>query len=98
MWNFHFEVEVPLVMAKALAKLPIPPIRMRINNRRVAEGFYQGLGLSDTQEVLRSIDKLAKIGPDAVAELLQSEAGASAKQAQACLEVAQITGGGSGVL
>src|SRR5690625_3436930 len=95
---YHFEVEVPLVMAKALAKLPIPPIRMRINNRRVAEGFYQGLGLSDTQEVLRSIDKLAKIGPDAVAQLLQSEAGASAKQAQACLELAQITGVTSAVV
>lgn len=95
---YHFEVEVPLVMAKALARLPIPPIRMRINNRRVAEGFYQGLGLSDTQEVLRSIDKLAKIGPDAVAELLQSEAGASAKQAQACLELAQITGETSAVV
>lgn len=94
---YHFEVEVPLVMAKALARLPIPPIRMRINNRKVAEGFYSGLGLSDTQEVLRAIDKLAKIGPDAVAELLQETTGASAEQAQACLELAQITGETSAV-
>src|SRR5690625_4255360 len=94
---YHFEVEVPLVMAKALAQLPIPPIRMRINNRKVAEGFYRGLGLSDTQEVLREIDKLAKIGPDAVLEALQSAAGANAEQAQACLELAQITGETSAV-
>src|SRR5690625_1460265 len=89
---YHFEVEVPLVMARALAKLPIPPIRMRINNRKVAEGFYGGLGLSDTQEVLRSIDKLAKIGADAVVDLLKANAGADDRQARACLELAQITG------
>lgn len=94
---YHFEVEVPLVMAKALAQLPIPPIRMRINNRKVAEGFYRGLGLTDTQEVLREIDKLAKIGADAVLEALQSAAGANAEQAQACLELAQITGETSAV-
>src|SRR5690625_427913 len=95
---YHFEVEVPLVMAKALAKLPIPPIRMRINNRRVAEGVYQGLGLSDTQGVLRSIGKLAKIGPDAVADLLPSEAGAAGQQAQAGVAWAQITGETSAVV
>ncbi|HLS04103.1 MAG TPA: histidine--tRNA ligase [Actinomycetales bacterium] len=95
---YHFEVEVPLVMAKALAELPIPPIRMRINNRKVAEGFYRGLGLQDTQEILRQIDKLAKIGADAVAELLQTEAGADKQQARACLELAQITGQTSAVV
>src|SRR5690625_7261688 len=88
---YHFEVEVPLVMAKALAKLPIPPIKMRVNNRRVAEGFDRGLGLDDIQGVLRNIDKLAKIGPDKVVELLKAEVGASEKQAQACLELARIT-------
>lgn len=95
---YHFEVEVPLVMAKALAQLPIPPIRMRINNRKVAEGFYTGLGIEDTQEVLRSIDKLAKIGADAVVELLQAAAGADERQARACLELAQITGETSAVV
>lgn len=88
---YHFEVEVPLVMAKALAKLPIPPIKMRVNNRRVSEGFYRGLGLDDIQGVLRNIDKLAKIGPEKVVELLKAEVGASETQAQACLELARIT-------
>ena len=55
-----------------------------------AQRFLLGLGLTDTAAVLRSIDKLEKIGPERVAEELQSEAGASAEAAAAALELAQI--------
>lgn len=89
---FHFEVELPLVMAEALSALPIPPFVISVNNRKLAEGFYSGLGLTDTPAVLRSIDKLAKIGPDAVVEQLQEHAGASRAQAHAALELAAIRG------
>ena len=88
---FHFEVELPLVMADALAALPIGPVRIAVNNRKVAEGFYSAIGLEDVDAVLRSIDKLDKIGPDAVAELLEAQ-GASVTQARACLDLAAING------
>src|SRR5690625_461780 len=74
---YHFEVEVPLVMAKALEKLPIPPIRMRINNRRVAEGFYRGLVLTDTHEVISEIVKIEYIGDDVVIDTLHTMCGAA---------------------
>ncbi|HLT84608.1 MAG TPA: histidine--tRNA ligase [Phototrophicaceae bacterium] len=89
---FHYEVELPLVMAEALAALPIPPVRIAVNNRKIAEGFYTGIGLSDVDGALRAIDKLAKIGPDAVAELLRDDAGATPEQARQALELAAITG------
>jgi len=89
---FHYEVELPLVMAEALAALPIPPVRIAVNNRKIAEGFYTGIGLDDVDTALRAIDKLAKIGPDAVAEQLQSEAGATPEQARQALELAAISG------
>ena len=89
---FHYEVELPLVMAEALSALPIPPVRIAVNNRKIAEGFYQGIGLTDVEAVLRCIDKLAKIGPDAVAELLASEAGADPEQARQALALATISG------
>ncbi len=89
---FHYEVELPLVMAEALAALPIPPVRIAVNNRKIAEGFYTGIGLSDVDAVLRVIDKLAKIGPDAVAEQLRAEAGATPEQARQALELAAISG------
>jgi histidyl-tRNA synthetase len=92
---YHYEVELPLVMADALGalrELGVPPVRILVNNRKVAEGFYRGLGLEDVEAVLRGIDKLDKIGADAVAELLVSEAGATPAQAAACLELAAVHG------
>ena len=92
---YHYEIELPLVMAEALTALQeigLPPVRILVNNRKVAEGFYRGLGLTDVEAVLRSIDKLDKIGPETVAELVVAEAGASPEQAQACLRLAAISG------
>ncbi len=74
---FRYDVELALVIVQALSALPIPAFKLRVNNRRLAEGFYRGIGLTDTAGVLRSIDKLEKIGPAAVAELLKSELGAT---------------------
>jgi histidyl-tRNA synthetase len=93
---FHFEVEVALVMAEALAALPIGPVRIAVNNRKVAEGFYTAIGLSDVDAVLRAIDKLDKIGPDAVYDALLAD-GATPDQAKACLDLAGISGTDAGV-
>ncbi len=87
---FRYDVEIALVIAEALSALPIPDFRLRINNRKLAEGFYRGIGLTDTAGVLRSIDKLEKIGAAKVAELLKSELGATDEQAGLALELATI--------
>ncbi len=98
---YHYEVDLPLVMAEAMGALRdigVPPVRILVNNRRVAEGFYRGLGLTDVDGVLRSIDKLDKIGPDEVADLLVAETGATPDQARACLDLAAISGVDAGVV
>ncbi|WP_026931829.1 histidine--tRNA ligase [Glycomyces tenuis] len=87
----HYEVEIPLVIADALRGLPLPPVRMHVNNRKLSQGFYQGLGIDDTEEALRIIDKLDKIGAEAVAKLLMDELGVGPEQAEACLRLAEIT-------
>ncbi|MCH6470260.1 histidine--tRNA ligase [Sinomonas terrae] len=87
---FRYDVELALVIVEALSALPIPPFRLRVNNRKLAEGFYRGIGLTDTAGVLRSIDKLEKVGPERVAELLHEELGATPEQAKAALELASI--------
>ncbi|SJN16600.1 Histidyl-tRNA synthetase [Micrococcus lylae] len=86
----RYDVDVALVMAEALGGLPIGDFLIRINNRKLAEGFYRGIGLTDTAGVLRSIDKLEKVGPEEVARLLQEEVGASAEQAEQALALAAI--------
>lgn len=93
---YHFEVELPLVMAEAFAALRdvgVPPVRILVNNRRVIEGFARGTGLTDVESVLRVVDKLDKIGHDAVAQGLVDEAGATPEQAAAVLELAALHGG-----
>jgi histidyl-tRNA synthetase len=87
---FHYEIELPLVVAEALRRLPVPPIRIQVNNRKIAEGFYRGLGIAEFTPVLRTVDKLAKVGPDQVRQLLVEDAGCSPAQADACLALAQI--------
>ena len=85
----QYEAELPLVIADAFSKLPIGPFRIQVNNRKIPEGFYLGIGLTDVQAMLRIVDKLEKIGPDAVRDLMVA-AGATPEQAAAALALAQI--------
>lgn len=86
----HHDVEVVLAAADALAGLPVPPVRIRTNNRKVCEGFYRGLGIDDPAAALRAVDKLDKVGPDGVVRLLTETAGATEAQAKACLSLGEI--------
>ncbi len=87
---FHHEVEVALVMAEVFRALPCPPAVILVNNRKLAEGFFLGLSATDAGAALRAIDKLDKIGPEKVTDLLVSEAGLSVVAAEACLAMAAI--------
>ena len=92
----HFDVELPLVTLAALERLHVdlglPPVLMRVNNRLLAQGFYRGLGIEDTVAVLRQVDKLDKIGPDKVVDLLTTDdVGVTPAQAQACVRLASIS-------
>jgi histidyl-tRNA synthetase len=86
----HYEAELPLVIADTFRKLPIGPFRIQVNNRKIPEGFYLGIGLTDVQTMLRIVDKLDKIGPDAVHGLMVA-AGATDEQAAAALALARIS-------
>jgi histidyl-tRNA synthetase len=88
---FHYDTEMPLVIGEVFGRLPIPPATIQVNNRKVCEGFYRGLGLKDTDQVLRTVDKLDKIGPQRVSGQLVETAGATEAQAQACLRLAAIS-------
>ncbi len=86
----HHDVEVVSVMAAALAELPIPRLSVQVNNRKLIEGFYRGLGIGDVRAAIRTIDKLDKLPADEVARLLVRDAGASSAQAERCLRLATI--------
>lgn len=89
----HHDAEMAIVMAEVFANLPaLPRATIHVNNRKVLEGFYRGLGITDTAAVLRAIDKLDKIGPAKVRTLL-TEAGLPESSADKVLALAEIRGG-----
>ncbi|WP_375425115.1 histidine--tRNA ligase [uncultured Friedmanniella sp.] len=91
----HHDVELPLVTLGALERLHVdlglPPALMRVNNRRLSEGFYRGLDVPDPPAVLRQVDKIDKIGAERVTDLLVGDAGLSLAQARSVVELASIS-------
>jgi histidyl-tRNA synthetase len=89
---FHHDIEVARVMAEALVALPLPPLRLQVNNRKLIQGFYTGIGATDLDAVMRVIDKLDKLPEDVVARMLAEEAGLDDKQVEQCLRLAAVRG------
>jgi len=92
------EADVAIVMARALdalrERVGVPRAVMRINNRRLVEGFYRGVGITDVAAALRAVDKLGKIGPDGVrAEL--AGIGVGERAADAVVRLASIQSEGA---
>lgn len=88
----HYDAEMAIVIAEGyarMAELGVPPVRIGVNNRKLSEGVYRALGATDIAGVLAAVDKLAKIGPDAVTEMLLAH-GLSAHGAQCVLELARL--------
>ncbi len=89
---FHHDVEVTRVMLDALSRLDfLPGFRLQVNNRKLIQGFYAGLGLTDLDEVMRLVDKLDKLSAERVRDLLVDEAGLGPADALRVLELATIT-------
>jgi len=93
---FHHDVEVTRVMVDALTRLDfLPAFRLQVNNRKLIQGFYAGLGISadngETDEVMRLVDKLDKLPVDKVRDLLLQVGGVSAETADRVLELATIS-------
>jgi histidyl-tRNA synthetase len=85
----HFEAEMPLVIADVFSRFPVGEFVIQVNDRKIPNGFYQGIGITDVIGTLRIVDKLDKIGPDKVKALLV-EAGTTPEQADQCLALAGI--------
>ena len=65
------EAEIPAIIYQTFTKLGLTRFRIRVNNRKVLNGFFEILGLSERAgDVLRTIDKLDKIGAEKVHALL----------------------------
>ena len=80
------EAEIPAIIYDTFTRLGLHRFRIRVNNRKVLNGFFAILGLSEQAgDVLRTIDKLDKIGADKVRALLTDTCGITSEQADEIL-------------
>jgi histidyl-tRNA synthetase len=87
------DAETILVVHDLMTAIGLEQFTIRVNNRLLLGGILESLGLSETiAAALRAIDKLAKVGPRAVAEEIQQAAGATADVASRIVELVQLTG------
>lgn len=93
------DIETALVIHELFVTLGFSEFTIHINNRQVLNGLLEKLELRDrSTEILRALDKLAKIGPERVAQEMQKEAGATAEQVQDVLRLAALEGDSDQIL
>ncbi len=93
------EAEIPAIIYQTFTSLGLKRFQIRVNNRKILNGFYAMLGLTkQSGDIMRTVDKLDKIGAEKVRTLLVDECGVSADSAGEILKFIAITGGNEQVL
>ena len=82
------EAEIPAIIYKTFTTLGLKRFQIRINNRKVLNGLFRLLGVGEqAADVMRTIDKLEKIGPDKVKAILTDDFAVPAATADQLLEL-----------
>ena len=94
------EAEIPAIIYQVFTRLGLHRFQIRVNNRKILNGFYAMLGLTDKAgDIMRTVDKLDKIGAEKVRDLLTAEdIGLTADQAGEILTFISIQGSNQQVL
>ena len=94
------EAEIPAIIYKTFSTLGLKRFQIRVNNRKILNGFYAMLGLTEKSgDIMRTVDKLDKIGPEKVkAILMDEEIALTEEQASEILKFIAITGTNEEVL
>ena len=87
------EAEIPAIIYKVFRGFGLSRFQIRVNNRKILSGFYAMLGLSEKSgDIMRTVDKLDKIGPEKVKVILLEECGLTEVQAEEILKFIAIRG------
>ena len=94
------EAEIPTIIYQVFTRLGLHRFQIRVNNRKILNGFYAMLGLTDKAgDIMRTVDKLDKIGAEKVRDLLTAEdIGLTENQAGEILTFISIQGSNQQVL
>jgi len=87
------EAEIPAIIYKVFKGFGLSRFQIRVNNRKVLNGFYAMQGLSEKSgDIMRTVDKLDKIGAAKVKVILLEDCGLTDEQADEILKFIAITG------
>ena len=93
------EAEIPAIIYRVFRGFGLNRFQIRVNNRKILTGFYAMLELSEKSgDIMRTVDKLDKIGPEKVANILTEDCGLTDAQAGEILRFIAITGSNSQVI
>ena len=93
------EAEIPAIIYRVFRGFGLTRFQIRVNNRKILNGFYAMLGLTaKSGDIMRTVDKLDKIGAEKVAAILKDDCGLSDEQADEILKFIAIGGSNAEVL
>ena len=94
------DAEIPAIIYRTFTAMGLKRFQIRVNNRKILNGFYAMLDLThESGAIMRTVDKLDKIGAAQVKELLMSEEiGLTADQAGEIMRFIAIDGSNAEVL
>ena len=93
------EAEIPAIIYQTFTTLGLRRFQIRVNNRKILNGFYAMQGLTQRSgDIMRTVDKLDKIGPEKVRTCLMDDCGLTGDQADEILRFIAITGSNADVL
>ncbi len=87
------EAEIPAIIYKVFRGFGLNRFQIRVNNRKILNGFYAMQELAEKSgEIMRTVDKLDKIGAEKVKVILVDTCGLTGEQAEEILKFIAITG------
>ena len=93
------EAEIPAVIYTTFVRLGLERFQIRVNNRKILNGFYAMQGLSERSgDIMRTVDKLDKIGAEKVRDMLVEDVQLTDGQADEILKFIAIRGSNAEVL
>ena len=93
------EAEIPAIIYRVFRGFGLSRFQIRVNNRKILNGFYAMMELAEKSgDIMRTVDKLDKIGPEKVKVILVEDCGLSEAQADEILTFIAIRGTNAQVL
>ena len=87
------EAEIPAIIYRTFTALGLRGFKIKVNNRKLLNGFYSLAGMSEKAgDIMRTVDKLDKIGANKVRQLLMDELHMFSHKADDVMDFMAISG------